>query len=69
MGADGSYSSPSIRALCGEQRDHNPPDCVCVRVSINIYIQYIRVCVHMCSGFYIVCLRVSMLYGDTDDDG
>lgn len=27
-GTDGSYSSPSIRALSGEHGDHNPLDCI-----------------------------------------
>lgn len=66
VGADGSYSSPSIRALWGEQGDHNTPDSPCVCVSLYIYIYSIYI---LCAGFYIVCLRVSVLPGDTDDDG
>lgn len=42
VGADGSYSSPSIRALWGEQGDDNPQGCMCVCLYLCIYI-YINV--------------------------
>lgn len=37
VGTDGSYSSPSIRALSGEQGDHSPLDCILACVFVYIF--------------------------------
>ncbi len=59
VGADGSYSSPSIRALWGEQGDHNPPDCMCVY--IYIYIIYVCIHTHTHNIYVFVCKCVLVL--------
>lgn len=59
--------------LCGESREITIHWTVCMRVCVCIYMYTVYTClcacVCACAGFYIVCLCVSMLYGDTDDDG
>lgn len=60
MGADGSYSNPSIRALCGgEQGDHNPSDHVCA----STYSTQVSVCT-LCA----CCIVTVMMMDDVQCD-